>query len=121
MSTLQLTTMMSDIKPEVNKIAIIVAARRGFRSRLVADHARAFANGFIEAIASGKFDCINHRYYKGAKRPYSIYVLTKFIKTFYSFIFSSFTQLKQYVQIFVVCTFLLCLCTLILHALVIRS
>ena len=68
----------------------------------MADHARAFANGFIEAIASGKFD--------------SIYVLTKFIKTFYSF-----TQLKQYVQIFVVCTFLLCLCTLILHALVIRS
>ena len=64
----------------------------------MADHAHAFANGFIEAIASGKFDCINHRYYKGASRP------TKFIKTFYSF-----TQLKQYVQIFVVCTFLLCL------------
>ena len=46
----------------------------------------------------------------------ALYVLTKFIKTFYSF-----TQLKQYVQIFVVCTFLLYLCTLILHTLVIRS
>ena len=53
----------------------------------MADHARAFANGFIEAIASGKFNCINHRNYKGASRP--IYVLTRFIKTFYSF-----TQLK---------------------------
>ena len=57
-----------DERHQVNKIAIIVAARRGFRS---ADHARAFANGFIEAIAglaiaSGKFDCINHRYYKFA-------------------------------------------------------
>ena len=50
----------------------------------MADHARAFANGFIEAIASGKFDCINHRYYKGAWHPYSIYVLAKFIKTFYT-------------------------------------
>ena len=63
----------------------------------MADHAHAFANGFIEAIASGKFDCINHRYYKGASHPYSIYVLTQFIK--------SFTQLTQYVQIFVVRTF----------------
>ena len=45
-------------------------------------HARLHANGFIEAIAglaiaSGKFDCINHRYYKGASCPYSIYVLKK--------------------------------------------
>ena len=58
---------MSDIK-----IAIIVAARRGFWKWVVADHARAFANGFIEAIASGKFNCINHRYYKGASRPICI-------------------------------------------------
>ena len=37
----------------MNKIAVIVAARRGFRSGLVANHARlAFANEFIEAIAS---------------------------------------------------------------------
>ena len=41
---------------QVNKTAIIiVAARCGFRS----GSPHAFANGFIEAIASGKFDCIN--------------------------------------------------------------
>ena len=51
----------------------------------MADHARVFANGFIEAIASGKFDCINHIDTIRALRAlivYSIYVLTKFIKTF---------------------------------------
>ena len=35
----------------MNKIAVVVAARRGFRSGLVANHAR-LLNEFIEAIAS---------------------------------------------------------------------
>ena len=45
-----------DERHQVNKIAIIVAARHGFRSGLVAEHVM----DFIEAIASGKFDCINY-------------------------------------------------------------
>ena len=39
-----------DERHQVNKIAITVAVRRGFRSGLVADHARLLM-AFIEAIS----------------------------------------------------------------------
>ena len=50
--------ILYDEQHQVNKIAIIVVGRHGFRSGLAADHVCLLMD-FIKAITSGKFDCIN--------------------------------------------------------------